>query len=59
MGIFVSALGNPWRKAEFNLTLQAKFVEKYGQRRADQFAADADNLIVGFGSSFTRYDFGG
>ena len=25
----------------------------------DQFAADADNMIVGFGSSFTRYDFGG
>jgi hypothetical protein len=26
---------------------------------ADQFAAGADNVIVGFGSSFTRYDFGG
>ena len=25
----------------------------------DQFAADADNMIVGFGSAFTRYDFGG
>ena len=26
---------------------------------ADQFAADADNVVVGFGSAFTRYDFGG
>jgi len=25
----------------------------------DQFAAGADDLIVGFGSAFTRYDFGG
>jgi hypothetical protein len=26
---------------------------------ADQFAAGADDVIVGFGSDFTRYDFGG
>lgn len=26
---------------------------------ADQFAAGVDNVLVGFGSSFTRYDFGG
>ena len=26
---------------------------------AGDFAADADNVIVGFGSDFTRYDFGG
>ena len=26
---------------------------------ADQFAAGVDNVIVGFGSDFTRYDFGG
>ena len=26
---------------------------------ADQFAAGTDNVIVGFGSAFTRYDFGG
>jgi hypothetical protein len=26
---------------------------------ADQFAAGADNVLVGFGSAFTRFDFGG
>jgi hypothetical protein len=26
---------------------------------ADQFAAGVDNAVIGFGSSFTRYDFGG
>jgi hypothetical protein len=26
---------------------------------ADEFAAGADNVIIGFGPSFTRYDFGG
>ena len=26
---------------------------------ADQFAAGVDNVIVGFGNDFTRYDMGG
>jgi hypothetical protein len=25
----------------------------------DQFAAGVDNVVVGFGADFTRYDFGG
>jgi hypothetical protein len=46
-----------------NATISAISVDNGGSSAgtipADQFAADADDVLVGFGSGFTRYDFGG
>jgi hypothetical protein len=38
MGEFVSTLGNPWLAEEYSVTMQGVFFQKYGARRAEQFA---------------------
>ena len=46
-----------------NATISAISVDNGGSSQgtipADQFLAGADDVVVGFGSAFTRYDFGG
>lgn len=46
-----------------NATISAISIDNGGSSQGtipgDQFLAGADNVIVGFGSGFTRYDFGG
>jgi hypothetical protein len=60
--------GNPRTLAEImagnpDATISAISIDNGGSSvntiPGDAFAAGADNLVVGFGSSFTRYDFGG
>lgn len=48
MGEFISAIGNPWLAAEFNVTRQGEFLKRYGARRAEQFKslAQAANALA-------------
>lgn len=47
MGEFISRFGNPWSADQWNVTTQGRFLQAYGRRRADQFAALAGTTVGG------------
>ena len=47
MGEFISALGNPWSPDQWNITKQGAFVNRYGMRRAREFAQKAGTTVGG------------
>lgn len=40
-----SIYGNPWREDQWNLTLQGKFVTRYGLAKAEEFAKLAGTKV--------------